>query len=476
MRQACLLALCAAAVAGEPALLGGSAVCTGYGAQLEESILLLPATQAITYPGSEHWKLYKSFLLHVMTAFRPRATWVMMTVSSWLMAFAAEAERWVDTLWSVTPALAAADASSGSGSGSNSNSSRSSSNIQSSSNGSCVGCSFRSNGSRVANGAVIVASANGTAVASSHGGLLQLSHELAVPRRPSLAPYAPPSCLHHVHALLMQRLDPRPASFIRQPPEGRSNGLVLLSGGDRIAALSESVVENHAEFARRHGYTYWWHRGSLVAERGWQPYWHKVAMLRAAARHFRSRNVTGFVWIDDDIVLTNHAGTDMLQHALRHHRTASVLVTRDPSTAATLNTGIVIVRNDAGGREVLDELWARATAPRPDGVSLAFDAQSRCLHEQQALQEMVVSGEWAPRIAVLGQRDAAPLAGEREPFNLNTFLRWSHWNAERSEQLRFDADAHGSSWLQGDFAGHCSGLSPLRRALCVAVLVGAVER
>ena len=41
--------------------------------------------------------------------------------------------------------------------------------------------------------------------------------------------------------------------------------------------------------------------------------------------------------------------------------------------------------------------------------------------------------------------------------------------------LRF-ADAHGSSWLQGDFAGHCSGLSPLRRALCVAVLVGAVER
>mmetsp|Transcript_27679 Transcript_27679/g.70808 ORF Transcript_27679/g.70808 Transcript_27679/m.70808 type:complete len:258 (-) Transcript_27679:134-907(-) len=257
--------------------------------------------------------------------------------------------------------------------------------------------------------------------------------------------------------------------------------MVMLSGGDRVAALGEAVVENHAEFAARHGYAYWWHRGSLVAELGWQPYWHKVAMLIAASRHFR--NASAFVWVDDDIVLTNHAGTDMLAEALRREGGASVLVTRDPLRAATLNTGIMIVRNDDAGRAALDELWRRATAERDDGVSLAFDPQARCLHEQQALQEMVWSAEWAPHVAVLDQREpssrGSPLGGvggDERGFNLNTFLRWSHWNAEREETLRFDADAHGSGWLPGDFAGHCSGLSPLRRAMCVAVLVGAVKR
>jgi hypothetical protein len=143
---------------------------------------------------------------------------------------------------------------------------------------------------------------------------------------------------------------------------------------------------------------------------------------------------------------------------------------------------VMIVRNDVRGREVLDELWRRATAPRADGVSLAYDSQAKCLHEQQALQEMASEDEWRKHIAVLTQREQpAPTSvgaarTRLDDFNLNTFLRWSHYNAERAESLRFDADAHGSGWLRGDFAGHCAGLSPLRRALCVAVLMGSVKR
>ena len=71
--------------------------------------------------------------------------------------------------------------------------------------------------------------------------------------------------------------------------------------------------------------------------------------------------------------------------------------------------------------------------------------------------------------------DATPSAPSAvEGWNLNTFLRWSHYSAERDEMMRFDADRPGSGWVRGDFAGHCSGLSPARRALCVAVLLGAV--
>ena len=431
--------------------------CSGFGGRLEASLLRLQEGRAVARPGSAVWLLYKSFLRRVLKAFTGRSDWLMATLAygrAWLSAFAAEAERWVDRLWSakVPKPLTV-------GTGNNSVSSGSGS--SSSSSSSVIGITNSSSG---------VGGNNETSANTSS--LMALGTEA------DTASTTAPSCLQHLYSLMMSRLDPRPASFIREPPEGRSNGVVLLSGSDRVAAMSESVVENHAEFARRNGYVYWWHRGSLVAELGWQPYWHKIAQLIAASRHFR--NASAFVWVDDDIVMTNHAGTDMIQEALRRDD-ASVLVTRDPSRAATLNTGIMIVRNDAAGRQVLEELWRRATARRADGVSLAKDPQSRCLHEQQALQEMVWSGEWQRQIAVLDQRDSSAasalhLVGGERAFNLNTFLRWSHYNAERAEEARFEGDAHGSGWLQGDFAGHCSGLSPLRRALCVAVLVDAVKR
>ena len=182
----------------------------------------------------------------------------------------------------------------------------------------------------------------------------------------------------------------------------------------------------------------------------------------------------------------------MFQRALRRSN-ASVMVTRDPGSragTASINTGVMLVRRDADGKRVLDELWRRATAPRDDGVSLAFDPQSRgCLHEQQALQEMLESSAyWRARVAVLEQREDAdadadarthPDADETRVgegtsrWNLNTFLRWTH-RAEDGRTLRYDADAAGSAWQGGDFSGHCSGLSPVRRALCVAALLAAV--
>ena len=431
-----------------------TARCTGFGGRLEADLLRLPEGRAVAQPGSVVWLLYKSFLRRVLKAFTGRSDWLMATLASWLSAFAAEAERWVDRLWSTE---APAPLTTGSVS-----------NGAAAVNGSSVNLS-RSNSS-----SSLSTSTNGSAAGANTNTSLLLPAGIATAA--TGAPTAP-SCLQHLYALMMSRLDPRPASFIREPPEGRSNGMVLLSGSDRGAAMSDSVVENHAEFARRHGYAYWWHRGSLVAELGWQPYWHKVAQLLAASRYFR--NASAFAWVDDDIVMTNHQGRDMIQEALRRNE-ASVLVTRDPSRVATLNTGIVIVRNDASGVGVLEELWRRATARRADGVSLAKDPQSRCLHEQQALQEMVWSGEWQRQIAVLEQREeqgaTLPATAGEHAFNLNTFLRWSHYNAERAEEARFEGDAHGSGWLQGDFAGHCSGMSPLRRALCVAVLVGAVKR
>ena len=223
---------------------------------------------------------------------------------------------------------------------------------------------------------------------------------------------------------------------------------------------------------------------------------HKIAHVRAAFRRFPE--ASGYAWVDDDVVLTNRLCEDMIARALRDSN-LSVLVTRDPAAHASgvaLNTGIMVFRNDAAARSAIEELWRRASTARADGLSLATDPQSRgALHEQQALQEMLQeSSYWRQRVGILAQRDmqrgGAPgdTAADGEAFaahgghksmataprwNLNTFLRWSHYHSERSEQMRFDMDAAGSSWQMGDFAGHCSGLSPVRRSLCLSVLLGA---
>ena len=77
---------------------------------------------------------------------------------------------------------------------------------------------------------------------------------------------------------------------------------------------------------------------------------------------------------------------------------------------------------------------------------------------------MLQSGEWASEIGVLEQR--APGA-----WNLNTFLRWSHYDAEREADRRYEEDSRAGAWAHGDFAGHCSGLSQLRRAMCMGALL-----
>jgi hypothetical protein len=459
-----------------------SSVCRGYGSRLSSRLDVIDAatpipvtgSQPVTQPQAALQTLYSSF---VDTALRSFQGSKMLGTAAERPAFASEAEHWLTSFSSasvphqqreqpedgVSPAVASL--LNGTVSGSTGNSSSSS--------------SLSSTGSSI--------DANSSSGSDAIGAVAALGGALR-------------SCLGLLHATLMAKIDARPPSFARMPAANQWNGMLLLSGGDRNAALSDRVVANHAAFAARRGYAYWWHRGSLVAPLGWQPYWHKIAMLRRALVRFPT--ASALIWIDDDIVLTNWGGEDMLRAALGRSN-ASVLTTGDPASWVALNTGIVLVRNDEGGRETLEEVWRRATAPRADGVSLAFDSQARCLHEQQALEEMLGEPYWRTRIGVLAQRDhehtptmavaaatgtaRAVQSAARDDatsegaapqllFNLNTFLRWSHYNAERRSYLRFDTDRHGSGWVKGDFAGHCSGLSSVRRALCTAVLLSSVVR
>jgi len=248
-----------------------------------------------------------------------------------------------------------------------------------------------------------------------------------------------------------------------------------MSGANRNShgAVGE-VIANHRAFAAAHGYSYWWHAGNMAADEGVdQPYWTKVAMLRRALKD--SPWLDYLVWVDDDIVFTN-GQSDMLRVALGRAKASDsdVIVTEDPITHITpLNTGIIIVRNTRRARDLLDELWRRAAAPRRDGLTLGGASQVHCLHEQQALAEMRAEG-W-PGIAVLRQR-ADALRHDHSGFNLNTFLRWSHYDPKRMETLDFRDDPEHTMWRSGDFVGHCSGLAAERRGVCLGMLLDAAAR
>jgi hypothetical protein len=260
-----------------------------------------------------------------------------------------------------------------------------------------------------------------------------------------------------------------PATFFQQPDNCSSRGVTLMSGSDRNTPFIEDTVANHISFAQRVCYDYWWHKGNMAAPR--QPYWSKIAMLRHALQQQRQQEV--LVWIDDDVVFTNFK-QNMLDLALSEHPNDDIIVTTDASRKiALLNTGIIIVRRTERAKELLDEVWARGLRGRR-GVSLAFASQDHCLHEQEALQEMYLEGY--PGIAVINQRNQDAGEGERseQGFNLNTFLRWSHFNSKRQLHQRFPDDSTGSKWGHGDFTGHCSGMSTVRRAVCVSSLLASV--
>jgi len=333
-----------------------------------------------------------------------------------------------------------------------------------------------------------------------------------------------------------------PESFFHSSPGAR---ITIMSGTNRATHFLDKIVRNQRDFAASKGCNYWFHFGNMAGQ--YLPYWNKIAMLRHRLRELQSpkeiQREEALVWIDDDMVFTNMKSTadgNTIQRVLDMHPQASVIVTRDAMSGATLNTGIIIVRNSAESLRVLDEVWRRATAMRIDGVSLAYDEQSKCLHEQQALQEMVFhatsvaawgSLHWdseskqkkksspqqhqhrtkgknlaaaqkeedtaiddqelmqSDAVSVLwdntesdsvawGSKDAIIVIEQRDGasgLNLNTFLRWSHFDWDRHVQQRYESDPPSTRWKPGDFLGHCTGLSSVRRSMCIALLLKHVR-
>ena len=132
----CVASVAAAHTVAKPTPGLPTSFCTGHGKHLEEKLQVLPKRQRLdvaSSPGARDdsaagrisvlavtvshsgqvrhpSQLYNTFLVRVLAAFAETHAWLinLLSGSNWLSALAAEAERWVDRLWSTTGELSAA--------------------------------------------------------------------------------------------------------------------------------------------------------------------------------------------------------------------------------------------------------------------------------------------------------------------------------------------------------------------------------
>ena len=211
----------------------------------------------------------------------------------------------------------------------------------------------------------------------------------------------------------------------------------LYSGGDP-RAYSEDIKMNQQSYASKRGMDYHFHdlsqKDSFVmkALNGKQKYWTKIVLLQQAMQDSNIPENSWVAWIDDDIVINDVNGKKpMMDRVIDNYgQGKSVIVAKEDIDWAYLNTGIMLVKKDQNGRDVLEKLMQMSNIAAYGKLD-----QTQSFHEQGALKAIVKaqpgeeedpaidrktrsSVELQKYVAVIPQRD-----GE---LNFNNFRRYSH--------------------------------------------------
>ncbi|UYM17182.1 glycosyltransferase family 25 protein [Endozoicomonas euniceicola] len=217
----------------------------------------------------------------------------------------------------------------------------------------------------------------------------------------------------------------------------------VVSGGD-IKDFSQPVQMNHLSWAvsrqvEYHFYTLdkqasfiygkknlsWWRVFNALGNK--QKYWVKVAVLKDILEHEKIPEGQWVVWLDSDVVVNDFRSTQsMLDRAVEEYgKGKSLLLARDGVESVTpFNTGIIMVKNDEVGRELISRLWSISDHPR-----IGFKPQLESLHEQEGLK-IIYNGEtleWegGKRLDFSQQdwkRSIGILPNREKDFNINTWV------------------------------------------------------
>lgn len=226
---------------------------------------------------------------------------------------------------------------------------------------------------------------------------------------------------------------------------------------DRLT-LSREVAKVHQEYCEEKGYHHLLFERNLAQDPSGKtvlPYWSKIAGLKEMlnAEHYAAKE--WFVWLDDDMVITNH---EIQMESLIEKLAPSdhIIVTEDAVSQIfpniPLNTGFILVKNSDISRKIIDRLWNMRFDSITSNYSYADCPNQSCLHEQQALTDLLKKPGRIPNLVrVIEQRFL-------DGIGINTFSRSSHFDSVRQLVLHYNDPDH-SKWQPGDFMAQCTGLA-----------------
>ncbi len=150
----------------------------------------------------------------------------------------------------------------------------------------------------------------------------------------------------------------------------------------------ELTKPNHADYAARHGYTYWPRTGRISGTQFFDPnakkrvwrlglYWQKIAAMEQALE----REYDWVMWVDADVVFTN-PNVKIESIIERYGNDKDLIVATDLWLGRhdQINSGVFLVRNSPGGRKLIADI-----------ASLYTKYKNRRTPEQQALQDTILN-------------------------------------------------------------------------------------
>jgi hypothetical protein len=227
-------------------------------------------------------------------------------------------------------------------------------------------------------------------------------------------------------------------------------------------SLSRKVAANQAQYCAKRGYEHLTFETNLAQDvaKGEKilPYWAKIAGMNKLLNDPTLSHKKWFVWMDDDLIVTNKQiklEDVVLKVDLKGDE--SFFLTQDAESSirkeVPFNTAALFVKNNAKSRELFKALWQmrHSAPPNMPGTAYATCPNQSCLHEQQALTELLKK---SPRF-----RSFTKIIPQRvNGIGINTFHRPKHFDRDRHLFLDYN-DPKETQWHQGDFLGQCTGLA-----------------
>lgn len=255
-------------------------------------------------------------------------------------------------------------------------------------------------------------------------------------------------------------------------------------------AMTNIVLKNQESYAKVHGYEYqpYINKGLKGCEnpnfyssgckpKTCEPHWHKIKLIVDWLKTPNSSEKEEWIlWLDDDMMVTNQNWKlEGIVDSLREGRDTSIIVTKDAQEwhggdkAASINTGLLLVRKDPNSLAFFRELWKRRNEPFGYESTYGTCKNQSCLHEQDRMAEILYKyPDIINSVVTITPQRPSIYNSQMTQLALNTFARGDCYiDYNRNMRLDYSGDDPNGRWIQGDFASQCTGL-PLWGKLCEA--------